>query len=260
MNAPVLAGALLMRVIGEVEYMKKFVLVTGASGEIGKAISFTLASAGYSLYLHFNENEKSIEDLLSQIEHFGGEYVPVRANLASKSGYKQLAASIFSIDAIVHNAGNALYGLLEDLEEAEGEELIQIHLTSPLMLTKKLIPKLRSKGSGSIVIVSSIWGQTGASYEVAYSAVKGAQIAFAKALSKELASSNIRVNAIAPGAIQTPMIEGFSQEEIEAITGDIPSGRLGKAEEVANSVEFLLSEKSSYITGQVLAVNGGWLT
>ena len=240
--------------------MKKFALVTGASGAIGKAISRKLASEGYSLYLHFNKNKQGIEELLGQIGHFGGEYIPIKADLASKSGYLDLAANIFSIDAIVHNAGNSLYGLLEDLEEAEAEGLIQIHLTSPMMLTKKLIPKLRQKESGSIVLVSSIWGQTGASYEVAYSAVKGAQIAFAKALSKELASSGIRVNAVAPGAIQTPMVESFSEEEIEAITADIPSGRLGQPEEVADSVEFLLSDKSSYINGQVLAVNGGWLT
>ncbi|MFT9598812.1 elongation factor P 5-aminopentanone reductase [Mesobacillus sp.] len=240
--------------------MKKYVLITGASGAIGKAISVKLASEGYSLYLHYNQNKKGMEELMGQIEHFGGEYIPIKANLASKSGYLELASKIFSLDAIVHNAGNALYGLVEDLEEADLEELIQIHVTSPLMLTKKLIPKLRAKGSGSIVIVSSIWGQTGASYEVAYSTVKGGQLAFAKALSKELASSNIRVNAIAPGAIQTPMVEGFTHEEIEAITEDIPSGRLGSAEEVASGVEFLVSEKSSYITGQVLAVNGGWLT
>lgn len=240
--------------------MKKFALVTGASGAIGKAISTKLAAEGYSLYLHFNKNEKGMEELVSQIQQFGGEYIPIQADLSSKTGYLDLTANIFSIDAIVHNAGNALYGLLEDLEEAEAEKLIQIHLTSPMMLTKKLIPKLRQKERGSIVVVSSIWGQTGASYEVAYSAVKGAQIAFAKALSKELASSGIRVNAVAPGAIQTPMVEDFSQDEIEAITDDIPAGRLGKADEVADSVEFLLSDKSSYINGQVLAVNGGWLT
>lgn len=240
--------------------MKKYVLVTGASGAIGKAVSTKLASAGYSLYLQYNQNEKGIDELLRHIGQFGGEYIPIKANLASKSGYLELAANIFSLDGIVHNAGNALYGLLEDLEEVDAEELIQVHVTSPLLITKKLIPKLRQKENGSIVIVSSIWGQTGASFEVAYSTVKGAQIAFAKALSKELASSNIRVNAVAPGAIQTPMLEGFSLEEIEAITEDIPTQRLGTAEEVANGVEFLLSEKSSYITGQVLAINGGWLT
>lgn len=240
--------------------MKKFALVTGASGVIGKAISAKLAAEGYSLYLHFNQNKKGIDELVGQIQHYGGEYIPIKANLAAKTGYLDLAANIFSIDAIVHNAGNALYGLLEDLEEAEAEELIQIHLTSPMMLTKKLIPKLRQKERGSIVVISSIWGQTGSSYEVAYSAVKGAQIAFAKALSKELASSGIRVNAVAPGAIKTPMVEGFTQDEIEAITNEIPSGRFGKADEVADSVEFLLSDKSSYINGQVLSVNGGWLT
>lgn len=240
--------------------MKRFALVTGASGAIGKAISIKLASEGYSLYLHYNQNEKGIGELLSEIGSFGGEYIPIKANLASKTGYLELANQIFSIDAIVHNAGNALYGLLEELEEEETEALIQIHVTAPLLLTKKLLPKLRQKQNGNIVIVSSIWGQTGASYEVAYSTVKGAQLAFAKALSKELAPSNIRVNAVAPGAIQTPMVDGFTLEELEAIAAEVPSGRLGTPEEVANGVEFLLSEKSSYITGQVVAINGGWLT
>lgn len=240
--------------------MKRFVLVTGASGAIGKAISIKLASSGYSLYLHYDRNQKEMDALLREIDSFGGEYIPIKANFVSKTGYLELVDQIFSIDAIVHNAGNALYGLLEDLEEEEAEALIQLHVTTPLLLTKKLVPKLRQKQSGNIVIVSSIWGQTGASYEVAYSTVKGAQLAFAKALSKELAPSKIRVNAVAPGAIQTPLMEKFSEEELDAIATEIPSGRLGTPEEVANGVEFLLSEKSSYITGQVLAINGGWLT
>ncbi|WP_079510233.1 elongation factor P 5-aminopentanone reductase [Mesobacillus jeotgali] len=240
--------------------MKKFALVTGASGAIGMAISKRLASVGYSLYLHYHQNDRGIGELLEEIDTYGGEYIPVRANLASKTGYLELADQIFSIDAIVHNAGNALYGLLEDITEDQAESLIQIHITSPLLLTKKLIPKLLQKGQGNIVIVSSIWGQTGASYEVAYSTVKGAQLSFAKALSKELAPSKIRVNAVAPGVIETPMVEGFSLEELEAIAAEVPAGRLGHPEEVASGVEFLLSEKSSYITGQVLAINGGWLT
>ncbi|KIY20527.1 elongation factor P 5-aminopentanone reductase [Mesobacillus subterraneus] len=240
--------------------MKRFVLVTGASGAIGKAISIKLASSGYSLYLHYDRNQKEMDALLREIDSFGGEYIPIKANFVSKTGYLELVDQIFSIDAIVHNAGNALYGLLEDLEEEEAEALIRLHVTTPLLLTKKLVPKLRQKQNGNIVIVSSVWGQTGASYEVAYSTVKGAQLAFAKALSKELAPSKIRVNAVAPGAIQTPLMEKFSEEELDAIAAEIPSGRLGTPEEVANGVEFLLSEKSSYITGQVLAINGGWLT
>ncbi|MCM3666482.1 SDR family oxidoreductase [Mesobacillus subterraneus] len=240
--------------------MKKFALITGASGGLGQAIALKLAAAGYSLYLHYNQNETGIGNLMGKLHRFEGEFIPIKADLSSKSGYLELASNIFSLDAIVHNAGNSMYGLLEEIEESEAESLIQIHVTSPLLLTKKLIPKLRQKKSGSIVVVSSIWGQTGATCEVAYSMVKGAQIAFAKALSKELGGSGIRVNAVAPGAIHTPMISGFSPEEISAITEEIPAGRLGKPDEVADSIEFLLSEKSSYITGQVIGINGGWHT
>ncbi|RSD27959.1 elongation factor P 5-aminopentanone reductase [Mesobacillus subterraneus] len=240
--------------------MKKFALITGASGSIGKAVSLKLAASGYSLYLHYNKNKQGIHELLDELGQYEGEYVPVQADLASPRGYLDLAGSIFSLDAIVHNAGNSVYGLLEDLDEMDAEALIQVHITSPLLLTKKLIPKLRHKQSGGIVIVSSIWGQTGAACEVAYSMAKGAQISFAKALSKELAPSGIRVNAVAPGAIHTPMMAGFSPEEVEAIAEDIPAGRLGSPDEVAESVKFLLSEKASYITGQVLAINGGWHT
>lgn len=240
--------------------MKKFALVTGASGGLGQAISLRLAEAGYSLYLHYNTNVKGIQSILDQLQHYPGEYIPVKADLASKTGYNDLARNVFSLDAIVHNAGNAVYGLLEELEENEAEQLIQIHVTSPLLLTKMLIPKLVQKKNGGIVIVSSIWGQTGAACEVAYSMVKGAQISFAKALSKELAPSGIRVNAVAPGVISTPMLSDFTSDEIEAMADEIPAGRLGVPREVAESVEFLLSEKSSYITGQVLAVNGGWHT
>lgn len=240
--------------------MKKFVLITGASGGLGKAISLRLAEAGYSLYLHYNKNESSIQALTQQLSKYEGEFIPIQADLSSKTGYVDLAANIFSLDAIVHNAGNAMYGLLEDLDEQAAEHLIQIHVTSPLMLTKKLIPKLVQKKRGSIIMMASIWGQTGAACEVAYSMVKGAQISFAKALAQELALSGIRVNAIAPGAISTPMMMGFSEDEVSALIEDIPAGRLGNPEEVADSVEFLLSDKSTYITGQVLGINGGWHT
>lgn len=245
---------------GEQQVMKKFALVTGASGGLGQAISLKLAEAGYSLYLHYNTNEEAIRELLQKLEQFDGEFHPIKADLSATTGYVDLASNIFSLDAIVHNAGNAVYGLLEDLEEEDAQKLIQIHVTTPLLLTKKLIPKLRKNNSGSVVIISSIWGQTGAACEVAYSMVKGAQISFAKALSKELAPSGIRVNAVAPGAIETAMLAGYSPDEIAAITEEIPAGRLGSPQDVAESVGFLLSDKSAYITGQVLAVNGGWHT
>ncbi|MBT2690786.1 SDR family oxidoreductase [Bacillus sp. ISL-47] len=240
--------------------MSKFVLITGASGGIGQAISLKLAEEGYSLYLHYNQNQRAINKLMDRLQLYGGEYMPIQADLSAKASYKKVAQSIFSLDAIVHNSGSSQYGLLTELTETETENLMNLHVTSPLLLTKELLPKLLTKKSGNIVVVSSIWGQTGAACEVAYSTAKGAQIAFVKALSKEVALNGVRVNAVAPGAVQTAMLNDFTEEELEAVKSDIPMGRLALPEDVANSISFLLSAKASYITGQVLAVNGGWYT
>ncbi len=240
--------------------MKKFVLITGASGGIGGAIAVQLASEGYSLYLHYHKNKQAIEMLLTELESYGGEYIPIQADLSSSNGYKKVVKNVFSLDGIVHNSGTSLSGLLYDLKEEETERLINLHVKTPLLLTKQLLPKLLTKGNGNIVVISSIWGQTGAACEVAYSTVKGAQIAFVKSLSKELAFNGIRVNAVAPGAVQTAMMEGFTFEELEEIKNEIPMGRLASSENIADAVSFLISDKASYITGQVLAVNGGWYT
>jgi len=240
--------------------MKKFVLITGASGGIGRAIAVKLAEEGYSLYLHYHKNKKAIELLLSELQSYGGEYIPIQADLSSNNGYKKMAKNIFSIDAIIHNSGTSYSGLFSDLKDEELENLMNLHVKTPLLLTRELLPKLLVKREGNIVVISSIWGQTGAACEVAYSAVKGAQIAFVKALGKELAFNGVRVNAVAPGAVQTRMMEGYSYEELEEIKNEIPMGRLASPENIADSVLFLLSDKASYITGQVLAVNGGWYT
>ncbi|MEH7484701.1 SDR family oxidoreductase [Neobacillus drentensis] len=238
----------------------KYALITGASGGIGQAIALNLAEKGYHLYLHYNKNEQSIRDLIEKLLPYGGEYIPIQADFGGPNGYKKVYSEVFSLDAIIHCGGNSQYGLLIDLLQSEAEALMNVHVLNPLMLTKELLPKLLVKGKGNIVVITSIWGQTGAACEVAYSTAKGAQIAFVKALSKELALNGIRVNAIAPGAIATPMMEGFSQEEMDQISYEIPMGRLGQPEEIARSVAFLLSDESSYMTGQVLALNGGWYT
>ncbi|WML39119.1 SDR family oxidoreductase [Neobacillus sp. OS1-2] len=240
--------------------MKKYALITGASGGIGQAVAINLAQKGYSLYLHYNKNEQSIRGLLDKLTPFGEEYIPIQANLADAGGYKSIAQHIFSLDAIIHCGGNSQYGLFVDVQQEEVEALMNVHVINPLLLTKELLPKLLRKGSGNVIVITSIWGQTGAACEVAYSAAKGAQLAFVKALSKEVALNGIRVNAVAPGAVATPMMESFTPEELEQITFEIPMGRLGLPEEIAGSVAFLLSEDSSYMTGQVLAINGGWYT
>jgi 3-oxoacyl-[acyl-carrier protein] reductase len=240
--------------------MKKYVLITGASGGIGQAVALHLAAKGYYLYLHYNRNEQTILGLLDKLAPFGGEYIPIKADFTTANGYRSIISQIFSLDAIVHCGGKSQYGLLIDLRHEEAEALLNIHVLNPIMLTKELLPKLITKRAGNIIIITSIWGQTGAACEVAYSAAKGAQIAFVKALSKEVALNGIRVNAIAPGAVETPMMAGFTPEEMEQISFDIPMGRIGKPEEIAASVAFLLSDESSYITGQVLSINGGWYT
>jgi len=240
--------------------MKKYALITGASGGIGQAVALHLARNAYNLYLHYNRNEGSISELIEELSAFGGEYIPVQADLTVREGYKQIITQVFSLDAIIHCSGTSQYGLLLDLTLEEAEALMNIHVLNPIMLTKELLPRLLSKQSGNIVMISSIWGQTGAACEAVYSAAKGAQIAFVKALSKEVALNGIRVNAIAPGAVATKMMEEFTKEEVDQITFEIPMGRIGVPEEIAKAALFLLSDESSYITGQVLAINGGWYT
>ncbi|WP_080846384.1 elongation factor P 5-aminopentanone reductase [Cytobacillus gottheilii] len=240
--------------------MKKFALVTGASGGIGQAVCRKLAQNGYSLYLHYNQNAAPIDSLLQEFAEYGGEYIPIQADLSVHGGYKKIAANIFSLDEIVITSGIAHYGLFTDMTDRDAEDMLYVHATAPILLTKELLPKLIKKGTGSIVFISSIWGQTGSACEVLYSAAKGAQISFVKALSKELALSGVRVNTVAPGAISTNMMSGFSEEEILGIQEDVPMGKMGTAQNVADAVQFLISDQASYITGQVLAVNGGWYT
>lgn len=242
------------------EILKRFALITGASGGIGQAIAIKLASDGYSLYLHYHQNVEGIKELLKSLSPFEGEYIPIQADLSSPNGYKKIAENIFSIDTIIHNSGISHYGLFVDINKEIIEKLTMVHITSPLLLTKELLPKMIRQQHGNILLMTSIWGLTGAACEVLYSTVKGAQVSFVKSLSKELALNGIRVNGIAPGAVNTTMLANFSEEEMDMIRGEIPMGRLAEPMDIAESVSFLISKRSSYITGQILSVNGGWYT
>ena len=240
--------------------LRRYALITGASGGIGQALAIKLASEGYSLYLHYYQNGKGIRELLESLAPFKGEYIPIQADLSVPDGYKKIAENIFSIDTIIHNSGISHYGLFADVDEEIVQKMTMVHITSPLMLTKELLPKMIRQQQGNIVLMTSIWGQTGAACEVIYSTVKGAQISFVKSLSKELALNGIRVNGIAPGAVNTSMLANFTKDEMEDIKGDIPMGRLAEPSEIAESVSFIISQRASYITGQILSVNGGWYT
>jgi 3-oxoacyl-[acyl-carrier protein] reductase len=239
--------------------MEKYALITGASGGIGKAIALKLIEDGYHLYVHYNQNEQAINELIYLNKNNQQLMMRIQADLTKSSGVKELLDQIdMPINLLVLNSGMSLYGLVTDMTEDDIEQMVNLHITNPFRLTQKLIPAMIRKREGNIIVISSIWGITGASCEVLYSMVKGGQNSFVKALAKELAPSNIRVNAIAPGAIQTPMLANFSEEELREIEEEIPLGRLGQPNEIAETVSFLASLKSSYITGQVISVNGGW--
>jgi len=240
--------------------MEKYALVTGASGGIGKAITLKLIEDGYHVYAHYHQNEQEVQYLIDSLSEAKQMIIPLQADLANSNGVDHLVQSMkMPIDLLVVNSGISFYGLMTDMTEEEMNQMIAIHLTSPYKLTQKIIPSMIRKKSGNIIVISSIWGITGASCEVLYSMVKGGQNSFVKALAKELAPSQIRVNAIAPGAIETKMLSNFTSEELKELKEEIPLGRLGQPDEVAEAVSFLASKQSSYITGQILSVNGGWV-
>lgn len=235
----------------------KYALVTGASGGIGKAISLKLAENGYGLYLHYNQNEQEIRSLTEQINH-----VPVytiQADLADKHAVSAILPHIHhDIDVIIHNSAAAYVGLITDMDDQEVYDMIQLQVTSPFLLTKYLLPAMIRKKQGNIIVITSIWGFTGASCEVLYSMVKGGLNTFVKALAKEVASSGIRVNGVAPGVIDTKMNSHLTSAEREALIQEIPMGRFGKPAEVADLVEFLLSDRAAYINGEIISINGAW--
>ncbi|SFQ16413.1 3-oxoacyl-[acyl-carrier protein] reductase [Psychrobacillus psychrotolerans] len=239
---------------------KKFALVLGASGEIGSAICRNLAEAGWSLYLHYANNNKRIEKLLTELNesYSEQEFMVVHADMSKADCIEKIVDSIFALNAIVFAQGHSLYKGLEDTTIDEIRFLFQVHVEHPMALLGKLNSKLRQQSSSSVVFVGSIWGDTGASYEVAYSAAKGAQHALVKAYAKEVALQRTRVNAVSPGFIDTKMNTHIEEEARQLILEEIPAGILGSPQDIANAVAFLTSEKASYITGQVIRVNGGW--
>ena len=239
---------------------KKFALVLGASGEIGYAICRNLAEAGWSIYLHYANNEASILSLLNELNttYPEQEFSVIQADLSKENCIGKITDSVFTLQAIVFAQGHSLYKALEDTTLADIRLLFQVHVEHPMALLAKLNGKLRKETNSSVVFVGSIWGDAGASYEVAYSAAKGAQHAFVKAYAKEVALQRTRVNAVAPGFIETKMNAHIAAEDRKLIMEEIPAGIFGSTQNIADTVVFLTSEKASYITGQIIRVNGGW--
>lgn len=238
--------------------MSKRCLVIGASGEIGAAIVKRLAEAGYRVGVHYHSNQLAIEDLKIQVppEQWEGAY---QGNLSSSEGIREFLSFLpNSWEAVVFSGGHLWKGLFQDMTEADMDALYHAHAKAPWMITRHLLPAMISRKRGNIVVVSSVFGEEGASMEVAYSSVKAAQLGFVRGLAKEVAPSGIRVNAVTPGLIKTKMNHELDEEELHTLEEEIPLGRSGTTYEVADAVAFLLSKQSSYITGHSLKVNGGW--
>lgn len=239
----------------------KIALITGASGDIGINIARDLAKRGWSLYLHYFSNQTRIDKILKEFneQYPKQEFFPLRVDLQQDDSTEQIINNIYSLNAIVFAHGMTDYGLLETMTVEKMDLLWKIHVKSPVLITQALQHKLHTSGQGRIVFISSVYGEMGSSNEVFYSTVKGAQIAFVKAYSKEVASWGITVNAVAPGAIDTHMNQHFSDSERRELMEDIPLGRMGKPSEISFWVEHILKDDSAYMTGQILTVSGGWL-
>lgn len=246
--------------------MIKTAIVTGASGSIGGAIALKLSKADYCLVLTGHTAKQKLEQTarLCQKNHskketavhtlYGDLSDPSTADRLIKEGLSYLE----HIDLLVNCAGISHIGLLGDMTDAEWDRIMNTNLSSAFYCCRSVIPSMVHQKSGHILNISSVWGVSGASCEVAYSAAKGGLNSFTKALAKELAPSGIAVNALACGMIDTPMNHCFSEEEIQAICEEIPAGRMGTTEEVADLV-LHLAESPVYLTGQIITMDGGWI-
>lgn len=238
--------------------MDKNVLVLGASGDIGNAIAKELSTQGYHLILHYHQNKHTI-DRLQYLLREDAIIQTVQANLADRSAVYQLCEEVaYHVDAIVFVSGMAHYGLFQDVTEIEMDEMIHLHVKAPWLITNYFLPNMIRQQQGHIILITSIWGNIGASNEVMYSSVKGAQNSFVKALAKEVGPSGIAVNAVSPGFIETKMNQHLLQDEKQEIIAHIPVNRAGLTSDVAHAVQFLLDEKSNYIQGEIINITGGW--
>lgn len=243
--------------------MKKTVIITGASKGIGAAMAILFARKGYNVVIGYNESYQLAKMLSSSLSSQGYNVVPIKVNVANKLEtdilIKEAVYKFGSVDVLINNAGVAFNGLITDTEEFDFDKIFDVDLKGVFNCCKSVTPVMVNQKSGRIINISSMWGQVGASCEVAYSAAKAGVIGLTKALAKELAPSGITVNCIAPGLIDTSMNSNISVEDLNAFVEDIPLGRMGTAEDIAETALFLASEGADYITGQVLGVNGGYV-
>ena len=247
---------------GSMEKMSRTAVITGGSRGIGRAVSLRFAEAGYSgIAIIYHSDEAAAETLAAQLRRSGTDAECYKCDVASYEEVKKTADDIIKrfshVDVLVNNAGVAQIKLLIDQTEEDWEYIMGVNAKGVFNCCRHFLPHMLSRKSGRIVNISSMWGITGASCEVAYSASKAAVIGFTKALAQETGPSGVTVNCVAPGVINTEMNASLSDADVKALCDEIPLMRIGQPEETAEAVLFLASDAASYITGQVLSVNGG---
>ena len=240
--------------------MKKVAIITGASRGIGREIARKLAKRNIQVIANYNKSEKEIKELKEELEKENIKIDIVKANLTKREEAKKLVQFAIEkykkVDILVNNVGISEYKMFIDETDEDWNRIINTNLYSAFVMSQEVIPNMVHYKNGCIINISSIWGITGASLEVLYSISKAGMNGMTKALAKELGASNIRVNAIAPGIINTQMNDKFSCKELEDIKEEIPLERIGRVEEISKCVEWLIED--NYTTGQVISINGGW--
>lgn len=238
---------------------EKTVLITGGARGIGAAAVRRFHQAGYRVMFCYRSAEAAAAVLERECPGVRGIRCDVSDPAAVERLFATLEATFDGLDALVLNAGISKVGLLTDLSLADWEEIFATNVRSLYLCCHAALPQMVRQQRGSIVTVSSMWGEVGGSCEVAYSASKGAVIAFTKALAKEVGPSHIRVNSVSPGTIATDMVKSFPPETLDLLKEETPLDRLGDPKDVAEAIFWLCEEGSSFITGQVLGVNGGMI-
>ena len=239
----------------------KYALNTGGSGGWGAAAARLFARRGWGVAVNYNRSEAQAEALARELSGLGVPAMAVCADVADSAQVAGMVDNVLEkfcqVDILVCSAGVSHVGLISQIDEDEWRRLFAVNVDGVHHCCRAVLPHMLGKKSGSIVTVSSMWGQVGASCEAAYSAAKGAVIAYTKALAKELGPSNIRVNCVAPGVIDTEMNAHLTLDDLAALADETPLGRIGTAEEAAAAIAFLASGEASFLTGQVVCPNGG---
>lgn len=243
--------------------MLKTALVTGASRGIGRETARLLARRGYQVVVHYNESQEAARALLAELRAEGLCASLAQADVSDPAQVARMADEVLSVyhrvDVLVNNAGVARQQLFTDVSDADWARMVGVNLSGPFYVTRAFLPGMISRRSGSVVFVSSMWGQVGASCEVCYSALKAGLIGMTKALAKEAGPSGVRVNCVAPGVIDTDMNRMLGEETLRALAEETPLGRLGTPQDVARAIAYLAGEDAAFVTGQVLGVSGGFV-